>query len=206
MSSTYAARLRGHLNGQRVSITGDGLLDYDLGVVSGVYALQDIPHTIHPLIFNSVLVTGYPSVCAVKKTMNPFHPGSYTYAREIDFATHGHISYVARCIELTDVFGNSHLDSSFDIEGCLSVPDLADCSPVEERWIPCGGKCILGNFQIHWNSIDGGVVSGIAVTHYVIPENNLLPLDVRRRWITLRSETEGHILKIHQKSVLCSDR
>lgn len=52
------------LNGKQVKISGEGKIDQDAGSIFGKYKTKGIPTHVDKRIFKTVLVTGYPSVCA----------------------------------------------------------------------------------------------------------------------------------------------
>ena len=198
----YSAQLRGILNDQEVSIVGSGILDADKGVVIGQYFLRKIPPMLHPLVFNSVLITGYPSVCGSLGMSNPFYPGSYSYSRVVEFGENGRISYSAHCIEVSGREG-SRLETTFEIEGNLITPPLRGCRPVLEIWTPKGADRIAGSFSIVWETNDGETLTGVATTDYIPPPaNRLLFQTPRQRNVFIHSGVAGKILDVEQRSTL----
>jgi hypothetical protein len=165
----FAAVAELRLNDRHIELTGAGVFDAEQGRVAGDYEIRRLPDDIDPLVFKTVLITGYPSVCEAAPGQNPFKHGSYRYRREVDLGVHGRLAYSADCRvdaerpELT-------LDSRFDVEGALEIPTLMPAQPVVETWVP-DGRRILGRFTIAWPRADGqGFVLGDAKTIYEIPD------------------------------------
>jgi hypothetical protein len=166
---TFEARAKLLLNGRRSKLEGKGSIDLRLGFVDGKYH-HDMPtNDVDPLIFQTVLITGYPSVCrSSPETANPFHDGDYSYHREIDFGPHGAIQYHANCW-LEQRNDDACLQSEFDVQGQLLLPRLLKALPVIEEWHPKLGT-VEATFEIVWPTADGTEpVKGRARTTYRPP-------------------------------------
>ena len=110
----FRAIARITLNGREYELFGSGTIDEDAGVVDGRYKHNIPANDLDPYVFQTVLVTGYPSVCRANGSMNPFVGADYSYRRTIDFGTYGRMSYDARCHLPLDADGR-HLHSEFDV-------------------------------------------------------------------------------------------
>jgi hypothetical protein len=203
MNYIYSADVRGSINGTDVLISGSGIFQQDSGIVEGTYALEAVPIHIDPLIFNAVLVTGYPSVCQAREGVrNPFRPGSYSYRREVNLGRSGWMAYSAECEERTLKGGNKILESKFRIEGSVSVPRLVRTEPLTEHWVSSQPGRVDGTFAIRWLTSTGTHVTGIAATKYVLPKaDQILAYPVQRR-IELRNTVGQGLLTVHQVSSL----
>jgi hypothetical protein len=203
MSYKYQAEMRGSINGSDVRISGSGLIDEVGGIVDGTYMLSAIPAGVDPLVFNSVLITGYPSVCQTCDGItNPFRPGSYSYSRKVDFGPHGYLEYTAECNETMSQDEVTILDSEFRINGSVTVPKLTGIEPLTECWIPAGQGRLDGEFLAQWLTSAGGHVTAIATTKYLLPKGNETPLRKMQRSIQLRNRLSPGMLRIHQQSSL----
>lgn len=203
MSYKYQANMMGSINGADVRISGSGLFDEPGGIVDGTYMLNAIPAGVDPLIFNSVLVTGYPSVCqTLDGISNPFRPGSYSYTRKVDFGPHGFLAYTAECNKTISQDGVAILKSEFKINGSVTVPTLIGVEPLTECWIPAGPGRLDGTFLIQWLTSAGGHITGIATTNYLLPRGSETPLRPMQRSIQLHNTLSPGILRIHQQSSL----
>lgn len=189
-----------------VAITGRGSFDKALGIVRGNYELKNLPNTVHPYLFNCVLFTGYPSVCATHSgVVSPFARGSYNYEREIDFGQYGRISYRARCQESSVTGERLLLNSTFELTGTASVPELLNSEPIIETWVPAGADRVDAHFTIVWPTADGHWVTGRAQTRYTLPEGAQTPRNIIHRWIGIEASTDGNsCLQIHQRSHIWS--
>ena len=196
----FAADARLRLNDQDVRLIGRGTIDLDRGIVAGDYEIKRLPVDIDPLIFKTVLVTGYPSVCRSEPGANPFKVGSYRYRRTVDLGEHGSLSYSAICDAEA---GRATLDSAFEVEGRLALAPLSAAQPIVETWVP-RGRQILGRFTIAWPLRSGdGFVVGDAATEYEIPEGAANITRVRHRRIEFRkSAADAFRLSIVQASEL----
>jgi hypothetical protein len=208
MKFTYRAVTSGSLNGQNVLVEGLGAFEHADGLVIGNYDFHALPVGVHKFLFNSVMITGYPSVCkAYGDHSNPFFPGSYKYEREIDFGSHGSISYEATCNEIRTSEDVVELDSKFVLSGKVDVPDLLETSSIIETWVPVRKNQIEGSFLVAWKTADGSFLTGRAHSqYYLLGEGMKSPECVLHRRIHLTSSLSASgRLHLYQQSQLCSD-
>jgi hypothetical protein len=205
VKKNYSATMRGTLNGQSVFSEGNGSYDSTTGLISGIYTYSRIPNSIDLKIFNSVKVTGYPSVCELHNNIeNPFSNGSYSYERFIDFGSHGSVWYSAKCAHKnTNNEDDISLTSFFQIDGMLSLPKLLKTEEVLETWVPAGNGRVDGQFTIAWLAEDGHYVCGKARTQYVLPAGRDLDgLHFRHLRLTNPESSSESVLNIVQASSL----
>jgi hypothetical protein len=201
----FCARAKVTLNGRKQILTGQGKIDDDGGVVDGRY-IHDLPaneNRVDALIFQTVLVTGYPSVCRADALIqNPFRHGDYNYRRQIDFGRHGKMAYHANCWLVRE---RSHLrlHSEFVVEGELDLPRLESALPLIEHWIP-NERTIESSFEINWPMIGStGHVIGKASTEYRPPVGSAKLTGLTTRNIVFEHAcSTGTRLEIVQKSWL----
>ena len=196
----YTAKVFGTLNGKALQLNGAGELRVDDGLVVGSYEIAQIASGVDSLIFNCVLVTGYPSACkATGELDNPFKLGSYQYERQIRFGGGGAIRYRAEC-DLDPV--RDTLSSSFYVDGVVVPAALVSSLPIVETWTPATGNRVLGEFTVAWRRQDGGHLRAIATTDYLLPDGASLS-GPRRRQIILKNEKPSvHSLFVRQESEL----
>lgn len=199
----YVAGVGGFVNGTHITVTGRGSFDLGKGTVSGSYELGDIPQGMDALIYNSVLITGYPSVCAGDD--NPFSDRSYSYVRKIDLGRYGKLEYQAECKLQVQDDRETFLESSFELTATLEVPKLIASEPVVETWVPNGRNVILGIFTIGWRTEAGCFVVGHAQTHYSLPGKGPELRGIRHRFIRLENQIQGATMVVHQQSMLLGE-
>lgn len=182
----FTANASGSINSRPFRLSGVGDLDLNEGTVFGQYEVQEISPGVDSLLFNCVLVTGYPSVCRSHEgAYNPFQQGSYSYLRHISFEGGGNIDYRADCV-CDDA--RTTLRSTFEVTAELPTTPLEACLPVFETWTPRADQLIDGDFSIAWRRKDGGELRARARTTYVPPKSSL-PLEaIHRRSIVLINE------------------
>jgi hypothetical protein len=203
MRCRYQARVAGRINGTDIAISGSGTFDEAKGVVEGYYELELMPVDAHPLILNAVLITGYPSVCKESGSIaNPFRQGDYSYIREVNFGSHGHLRYAAQCREIASENGIKALDSYFQIEGTVVVPELLSTEPLIEYWTPFKRGELDGSFEIRWLTSAGSFISARAVTTYTLPIGNPTPTMTMSRSIQLHNVLQQQRLNVYQESRL----
>jgi hypothetical protein len=203
-AARYSARLTGRINGIDLDVGGRGTLDAYSGRVNGSYELTRFPRTLHPRILNSVMVTGYPSVCEEPPGLsNPFAHGSYSYVRQLDFGSRGKLIYSAQCHDIEDDLESNCLDSYFEINGEVDIPQLTATAPIVETWMPVSEGRIDGCFAISWSGPDAQQISAVAKTEYSLPKGALQPTQALYRLIELQNTCDVMgILEIRQKSRL----
>lgn len=137
------------LNGQDIAVSGGGEINQPTGSVMGRYDVSDMPENIDPRVLKTVMITGYPSVCAKSEDrQSPFIYGDYTYHRELDFGDDGYLSYDADCKFVErDSEDGPLLVSTFTGKGELPDLELENCEGVTELWIP-DGENIKGRFDV----------------------------------------------------------
>ncbi|WP_426424188.1 hypothetical protein [Bradyrhizobium genosp. A] len=206
-ATRYTARLSGRINRADLEVVGNGSLDARSGRVNGNYQLTRFPARLHSRILNSVMVTGYPSVCEEGPCAeNPFASGSYSYIRKLNFGARGELTYSADCKEVQERDGGLRLDSYFEIEGAIDIPTLSGTAPIVETWTSLGDERVSGCFQITWLS-DAGPVTAIATTNYALPKDAKFPDVVLYRFIELQNNCDlPGLLEIRQRSRLLSDQ
>jgi hypothetical protein len=172
----YDAIAYGQINDAAFRLNGNGTFDQPNGRVNGLYEIEDLPPGIDALIFNAVLITGYPSVCKSSPLLtNPFQIGSYSYRREIAFDSGERLVYTADC---SVVDSSSTLHSTFVLGGTVPARKLASTDPLTETWTPLQSAKIEGEFRMSWVGSDGQRLSGTARTMYSLP-TSALPLNRR---------------------------
>jgi hypothetical protein len=198
----FRAVARLHLNQRDYELIGGGEIDDEEGVVRGRYEHNVPADDVDALIFQTVLVTGYPSVCATRSAVrNPFHGQKYRYERHVDFGAHGKIAYQAHCWH-EPVPDGLLLDSQFEVEGTINVPRLRPARRVSEAWTSREGK-IFSTFEIEWPSLAGGdVVRGRATSVYELPFCAELPGTLQREITFPEATAAAHQLSIIQQSWL----
>ncbi len=162
----FEARANITLNGRRRYISGAGTVDSRKGIVKGTYS-HDIPiDEVDPKVFQAVLITGYPSVSKNQTGHpNPFEVADYTYTRNVDLGSHGHIRYDARVWAEASETGGV-LRSEFEVSCMLNTPELGCAGNVFETWLDKGSE-IASRFDIRWDALDGeSAVIGQAATCY----------------------------------------
>lgn len=195
----YTALASGTVNDRPLRISGSGHFEMPLGLVVGEYLIQEVPPGFDTLLLNSVLITGYPSVCRhVGKAKNPFAEASYRYSREIRFSTGETLAYSADC-----VIENGNLKSSFALQGHVPTVSLGRTLPVTEIWRQSRGNAVYGEFEIVWETLAGSSVSARAQTHYTPAEGSApLQTDHHRSIIIENRRPAPSILQIRQESSL----
>jgi hypothetical protein len=202
---SFRAIARILLNGQKYQLVGQGSVDEDKGIVEGRYEHNIPANDIDPYVFQTVLVTGYPSVCRPNGFSNPFSGVDYSYRREIDFGRHGWMAYTAKCYAPTGR-DCKQLDSEFDVEGELTLPELKGASPLIEEWRPQGPGEIASSFEIAWPHRSGrGQVRGEARTIYRPPAGAAISAPRRRHIVFRRVFAADTILEITQESWLAPE-
>jgi hypothetical protein len=197
----YTAIVTGQINGEALRLMGAGELDLVSGAVVGGYDIEQIAPGIDSLIFNAVLVTGYPSACKSRdNAYNPFHSGSYSYIRRIEFEGGGQISYQANCISEES---GLVLKSVFEVDAMVPKMRLDSCLPLVETWAPQQTRGIFGSFSIVWKRRDGAYLIGVAKTDYEPPAASPPLSNVHERRIVLTNERPSpRTLLIKQESEL----
>jgi hypothetical protein len=200
----YSAKLVGTINGVHLKVDGCGTLEPVSGRVKGEYKLIRFPNLLPPRVLNSVMVTGYPSVCQENKTAaNPFAKGSYNYVRRLDFGSRGELVYTAVCTEVENNPDSAWLDSHFEITGNVDIPALIETAPIIETWTPLTERTLDGHFTIVWRSGTGTCITAEAKTEYKLPDCAVPPAGTLYRFIELENAFGmTGTLKIDQRSRL----
>lgn len=199
----FQARATIVLNGREQYLIGRGNIDSKAGIVNGSYHHNVPANDFDALVFQTVLVTGYPSVCREDDSLrNPFLEGDYHYDREIDFGANGRMRYTADCRLVEHPYGFC-LNSEFNVQTELSLPRLKGALPLVERWTPASNG-IHAQFAIVWPTLDGrGQVVGRATTIYQIPSGAQNISEPLIRDIAFRhARSAGDHLEIIQESSL----
>jgi hypothetical protein len=200
----FTAKARIVLNGKAHELVGRGTIDVAQGTVDGQYE-HDIPaNDLDARIFQTVLITGYPSVCRDNGIFNPFKAGNYVYHREVDFGSHGKLSYEARC-KFTNSDESRCLESEFDVTGNIATPPLKSALPVTEQWFCERPGEIASRFDILWPTrVDGVFVTGRATTRYSPSFLDFAPVPCRRQIVFHKADVKMQSLKLIQESWLVS--
>jgi hypothetical protein len=197
---SFSAHVELRLNKKTARMNGEGTVDLHKGTVSGKYLHDLNDPNVHPMVFQTVLITGYPSVCRAENNFtNPFQLGDYHYKRDVDFGPHGFLSYAARCW-VTPNGRDSHLNSEFKVQGELTLPELQSAVPLVEAWQP-SAEGIGSRFEITWPVAGGGGVTGRATTSY-FPRRGVTKLagEVRRHIRFLKAHYTERSLEVIQES------
>lgn len=198
----FRATARIHLNGDVYHLAGSGQINDREGIVEGRYN-HDVPSDdVDALIFQTVLITGYPSVCAGRPGLhNPFHGHDYRYTRSVDFGPHGRISYSANCWHVPTSDGLT-LHSTFDVEGNLKTGRLEPATEVSETWTPINDQ-IHSEFAIEWRHRDQrATLRGNANTVYELPEAISLASPMERQIVFPHACSKDQQLSVIQRSWL----
>lgn len=162
----FEAHARLKFRGRPYELSGAGKVGLACGLVDGTYVHNLPANDFDPLVLQTVLVTGYPSVCAsADGRPNPFQGGSYSYRRWVEFGPSGTIAYSARCW-LEQRVRTQCLLSEFDVELDVATPALVSAEPLIEEWAanPPG---IRSKFVIRWRCRNtGDWIVGKARTFY----------------------------------------
>ena len=188
--NTFRAEISGFLNGHSFGLVGGGLQDATDGLVNGRYDYRVRPKNFEPMIFNCLLITGYPSVSkSTGNSRNPFKGKQYHYYRSIEFENGQSLKLETKC-DLETVDGVEILNSSFVINGDLNTPILISVEPVVETWIPIGPGRVDGVFPMVWRDEKGNALTGIAKTEYHINDPDFDLENVQHRWIEISSAND----------------
>jgi hypothetical protein len=193
------------LNGKRRELVGYGTIDELTGFVEGHYR-HDVPaNDVDPYIFQTVLVTGYPSVCRDDGSGNPFQGADYSYRREIDFGPNGWITYDAHC-KIIQRRQKLCLESDFAVIGEVRFPALSGALPLTEEWRPLESGEIESSFEINW-PVAGGAdfVCGQAKTTYRPSRASQCRIRRRREIVFRHAHAQNQSLEIIQESWLSKD-
>ena len=166
---TFTMQLDGNLNDVEFRIQGAGERQPGCGIVHGRYELSRTDGTdmeilgVDHWIFNSMVITGYPSETGgSNNTENPFKDRPYRYRRTVDFLSRGAVD-----LEVDVNFApEGLLESRFKVNGRVRVPPLQGVESTIETWVPLSEKEILGTFTMAWVSRDETRIPCIAKTYY----------------------------------------
>jgi hypothetical protein len=197
----FVANCVAHLNGEKLEIRGNGTRAN--GIIEGLYKSSlfqpfgDIARINHQ-IFNCLLVTGYPSETEAREgSINPFAEVPYSYDRTVTFSD-------GNVVQLhTEVwFEGSELQSTFDVNGAVNLPELVSVDPTVETWAPLGDNRVMGTFLMTWTSLGGEKISARADTIYRIPSGIKGLKENQFRWIDIVAEGNLSEFTRYQKSIL----
>ena len=193
MKLSFSTQLNGCLNSERISVTGKGWIDENVGLTEGIYQLNALPRGFPAKIIPVLKVTGYPNASrAIGSAVNVFKGGSYSYVRHLDFPG-GHMELRSNvCVD------GAHLHSDFTVEGNFVPPgEIGDIAPLKESWLHRPDGTVEGLFEAAWPVETGGRLTAKATTLYTV--RSLRPCPERQhRAISLQTVIRGRELHLRQ--------